>query len=552
MKNKVLSLLLVFFISLSSVTVFAGEKNVEKLNEKEIIEFLSSENLADKVLMNMTYPLGKFSLLDYDENHQLILYDEDDDRIYKIRKSDDKFLTFWDDKEGLSSFMKQDVNTRTGRAYGFIDASGKVVIEPKWELTDKFFGGVSVVGMFTDAGENYKAMSLINKKGEVLTDKTYADIDRFMIPNTYEARLRERHFFNIFESKFLNEYEPVDYAYFMESDALRRDVKMKFSIANAIVTGGKKGLMDKSGKEIFPPTYDVIQVGDNELISVGLDDKYGYINPKGEVVLPLQYDFTTRFRDGVAAVLRYDEIAFIDEDFNVIQDFEKLAKWKSVFGVGDIDGLKAVFYKGGKYYDLPSWARSDIYLANSIGIVSEQVQQKYKINITREEFCEMMMAMLAENIRKNDFGNVGTPYYDIQYALFSSAFEKAMNIEKTGDYTFTDSFNPYVEMAYEMGIVNGTSPTTFSPNAEITRQEAAVMLMRAASICKGEALPQGESDLSKTYGDASEIANWASACVAKAGEENIMNGVGDGRFAPRDKYTVEQSIVTIIRLYMGI
>ncbi len=553
MKNKVLSLSLVLFVLLSSVNVFAAEKNVEKLSGDEVLEFFASDGDSEKeILMNMAYQLGYFTLIEYDDEHQLMLYDSDYNRAYKIRKSGDKFLTFWDDKEGISSFMKQGADTKTGRAYGFVDASGKVVIEPKWELADKFFGGVANVGMFTDSGENYKAMSLINKNGELLTDKTYANIDRFMIPDTYEASLGDRHFFRIFGSKFLNEYEPVDYAYFMEKAAMRRDVKSKFSLANAVVFGGKMGLMDKSGKEIFPPTYDLIQVGDNELISVELDYKFGYINPKGEVVLPLQYDFTSRFRDGVATIVHNDEMAFIDEDLNIIQDFEKAPKWKTIFGVGDIDGLKAVFYKGGKYHDLSSWARSDIYLANSIGIVKESLQEKYKKNITREEFCEMMMAMIAENTRKNIFGKVATDYYDIQYDLFDKAFEKAMKIETSGAYTFTDAMNPAVEMAYDMGIVNGTSPTTFSPNAEITRQEAAVMLMRALSMCKGEALVKENFDLSNTYNDAGEIADWARVYVAKANEEEIMKGVGGNRFAPKDNYTVEQSIVTIIRLYMEI
>ena len=36
----------------------------------------------------------------------------------------------------------------------------------------------------------------------------------------------------------------------------------------------------------------------------------------------------------------------------------------------------------------------------------------------------------------------------------------------------------YVAMAYELGLVNGTSSTTFSPDRTATREQAAVMLMR--------------------------------------------------------------------------
>lgn len=49
---------------------------------------------------------------------------------------------------------------------------------------------------------------------------------------------------------------------------------------------------------------------------------------------------------------------------------------------------------------------------------------------------------------------------------------------KTGDW-----FAPYVGSAYAYGIVNGKSADRFDPNGTITRQEAAVMVARAAGLC---------------------------------------------------------------------
>lgn len=48
------------------------------------------------------------------------------------------------------------------------------------------------------------------------------------------------------------------------------------------------------------------------------------------------------------------------------------------------------------------------------------------------------------------------------------------------DMPFTDvtTNRGYIAMAYEMGIINGTSDTTFSPERTATREQAAVMLMR--------------------------------------------------------------------------
>ncbi|MEG1988316.1 MAG: S-layer homology domain-containing protein [Oscillibacter sp.] len=70
---------------------------------------------------------------------------------------------------------------------------------------------------------------------------------------------------------------------------------------------------------------------------------------------------------------------------------------------------------------------------------------------------------------------------------------------------FTDvtSSRGYISMAYELGILSGTSKTTFSPNRPATREQAAVVLMRVydRTACKAPgkigiaASPKGLTDL---------------------------------------------------------
>lgn len=51
------------------------------------------------------------------------------------------------------------------------------------------------------------------------------------------------------------------------------------------------------------------------------------------------------------------------------------------------------------------------------------------------------------------------------------------------DVTADDWFYNYVGTAYNYGIIRGISETEFNPNGTITREEAAVMVARAASLC---------------------------------------------------------------------
>lgn len=54
------------------------------------------------------------------------------------------------------------------------------------------------------------------------------------------------------------------------------------------------------------------------------------------------------------------------------------------------------------------------------------------------------------------------------------------------------------------------------------------------------------------YADTSEISNWARESACQMFSANIMNGVGENKFAPKDNYTKEQAIVTMLRLYGAI
>ncbi len=66
-------------------------------------------------------------------------------------------------------------------------------------------------------------------------------------------------------------------------------------------------------------------------------------------------------------------------------------------------------------------------------------------------------------------------------------------------------------LAYYLGVVDGRSPGHFDPDAQITRQEAAVMLAKAYRVV-GKTLPEVSEDL--PFQDAEQIADWAKESVA--------------------------------------
>jgi hypothetical protein len=115
---------------------------------------------------------------------------------------------------------------------------------------------------------------------------------------------------------------------------------------------------------------------------------------------------------------------------------------------------------------------------------------------------------------------------------------------------FTDTDNAYVLLANKLGIVSGTSDTTFSPDRGITRQEAAVLLNNIANLC--ELKPNSEK---ASYTDEAKFATWAKDAIYNVSNiQNsdgvaIMNGMEENHFSPWSLYSREQAYVTIYRLY---
>ena len=108
------------------------------------------------------------------------------------------------------------------------------------------------------------------------------------------------------------------------------------------------------------------------------------------------------------------------------------------------------------------------------------------------------------------------------------------------DVKTTDWFYDEVAYVYEEGIMNGTTDTTFDPNGTLTRAMVVTMLYRM----------ENEPNISAagTFSDVSR-GQWYTEAVEWAAAENIVNGVGNGKFAPNDPITREQ-LATILYRYL--
>lgn len=136
-----------------------------------------------------------------------------------------------------------------------------------------------------------------------------------------------------------------------------------------------------------------------------------------------------------------------------------------------------------------------------------------------------------------------SPDDPVTRAEFTKMIVTAVNapMAETGagfaDVAESDWFYPYINAAQQAGLVMGDENNCFNPNAQITRQDMAVILYRAYEVNAGSA----EAD----FADAGEISAYALEAVAYFHAEGVIAGMGDGRFAPKDTATRAQAAVML-------
>ena len=90
--------------------------------------------------------------------------------------------------------------------------------------------------------------------------------------------------------------------------------------------GGKWGFRDRDTKIMVVPTiYDEVFNYKGDICCVQKDEKFGFINRKGEEIIPIIYDCATSFSEGYACVFKGDYCGYINLNNETVIDFKYTA-----------------------------------------------------------------------------------------------------------------------------------------------------------------------------------------------------------------------------------
>lgn len=194
----------------------------------------------------------------------------------------------------------------------------------------------------------------------------------------------------------------------------------------------------------------------------------------------------------------------------------------SLYAVG-YDELVAV---EGRFKDIApnSWYRTAIYDLYNRNILSGKTATTFEpeTSITRAEF-----AMILAKASGADLDAYAKAYGTAEKAVYH-------------DVAATDWYVGAVAWANETGVASGTGKSSFSPNADITRQDMAVMLSKYISNVEKKTLTMKNQAI--TFTDSAAIAEYAREAVSImqtggiiSGSQNMgasSNGLGTYRFEP--------------------
>ncbi len=171
-----------------------------------------------------------------------------------------------------------------------------------------------------------------------------------------------------------------------------------------------------------------------------------------------------------------------------------------------------------------------------------QVEILYPYESAREENQEQLEILYIDSEGKTSF--MESEYQEGKGMLFyTDHFSTYAVVETVHSIHFPDIQGHWGEDELEyivaVGLSNGTSETTFSPDISMTRGMFVTMLGRLAEVGIDDYVTSNFSDV--------DTNQYYAPYVAWAEEEGIVLGIGDGCFAPESEITREQMAVILYR-----
>ena len=193
--------------------------------------------------------------------------------------------------EDLAAFSKVD---STNTIWGFVDKSGKQVINPQFDAVGNFHDGKCAVKN-KDGKWGY-----IDKSGKIIINNQFDSANEYkdgkaVVQLDDKTGVIDEDGKYIINPQFKNAYADGE-KYLIDQD-------------------DKWGWCDDKGKFIINPQFDdALFFGDSKLAGIKSSDKWGYIDNEGKIMINPQFDAAYPFMNKFAIVKSGDKFGLIDKE----------------------------------------------------------------------------------------------------------------------------------------------------------------------------------------------------------------------------------------------
>lgn len=209
--------------------------------------------------------------------------------------------------KAVSSFSEYGIAIaqNPGNKYGMINTQNEAVVPFQFHQMFDFSDGVTPVnyapGRSQAGGDRHGKWGIYNNKGKEVLACVYFIIDPF------SEGLAAFHPTQFSDGGYLNTQGEV-----VIEPKWRQALPFSHGVAKVTDNNTYWGLIDKEGSLVVQPVYRLIgdfkeglaRVYTKEFSIYNDGPIAGYMNPKGEIVIPLEFDGAQDFSEGYAAVMR--------------------------------------------------------------------------------------------------------------------------------------------------------------------------------------------------------------------------------------------------------
>ncbi len=238
-----------------------------------------------------------------------------------------------------------------GQHVGYIDAKGKMVIPASFSYGQPFKNDVAIVSISESVPVYKYYFTLIDKTGKRINTKEYTDIRTHLVNGYYRCKLSkpgEPEKWEIID-KTGKEF-PDDG---LNSPSIFSEGLARFSKDN------KWGFKNKAGNIVLPPQYAMASDFSEGLALVKTDSKsmYGFINKKGEWVIKPIYFSANSFQEGLSSVGIGKDYYDASKKYGAINktgktvipfEYKSLSNFVNGRAIAEQAGIYFYLYKNGK------------------------------------------------------------------------------------------------------------------------------------------------------------------------------------------------------------